>query len=229
MYKKHEFSRPKFQTENAFQNYTTSLKIPIKVLKYALYGGVTGMTPKQFNYLNGYSNKYWGWGCEDEDMAIRISNANMTIEEVNDGRFTMIKHPRDTGNGQNWERFYLLADASERHYRDGLSDLQFYLVNLAEQPLYTHIEVNIGESYLGSLLDSNAPIKANRHRKTAIITDDEIIVDEYRQFIFHTILISSSAFTLYFTIGVIEKLVKCCLRIYSKLSHSNYTKLKTVT
>ena len=84
-------------------------------------------------------------------MAIRISNANMTIEEVNDGRFTMIKHPRDTGNGQNWERFYLLADASERHYRDGLSDLEFFLVSLEEKPLYTHIEVNIGKSQLGSV------------------------------------------------------------------------------
>lgn len=29
------------------------------------------MTPEQFYKVNGYSNAYWDWGAEDDDMFIR--------------------------------------------------------------------------------------------------------------------------------------------------------------
>ena len=29
--------------------------------------------------LNGFSNQYWGWGGEDDDMSKRIKAANLTI------------------------------------------------------------------------------------------------------------------------------------------------------
>ena len=36
-----------------------------------LVGGVLNMRTQHFQKLNGYSNLYWGWGAEDDDMAYR--------------------------------------------------------------------------------------------------------------------------------------------------------------
>ena len=36
-----------------------------------LVGGVLTVRTDHFQLLNGYSNLYWGWGAEDDDMAYR--------------------------------------------------------------------------------------------------------------------------------------------------------------
>ncbi|KAE8621229.1 hypothetical protein XENTR_v10004732 [Xenopus tropicalis] len=76
-------------------------------LRYKGYfGGVTAMTREQFQKVNGYSNKYWGWGGEDDDLRQRVVVQKMTVvrppAEV--ARYTMIFHTRDSGNEVNSQR-----------------------------------------------------------------------------------------------------------------------------
>jgi len=42
-------------------------------------GGVTAFTRDQFEKVNGYSNRFWGWGGEDDEMFLRVRAKGMNI------------------------------------------------------------------------------------------------------------------------------------------------------
>lgn len=39
----------------------------------AIFGGISAMTVQQLRSINGFSNRYWGWGGEDDDLADRCA------------------------------------------------------------------------------------------------------------------------------------------------------------
>ncbi|VDN44806.1 unnamed protein product [Gongylonema pulchrum] len=39
-------------------------------------GGILLLTMHDFKALNGMSNKYWGWGLEDDEFYLRLRDAN---------------------------------------------------------------------------------------------------------------------------------------------------------
>lgn len=41
-------------------------------------GGILMLTLKDFKMVNGLSNKYWGWGLEDDEFYLRLRDANLT-------------------------------------------------------------------------------------------------------------------------------------------------------
>ena len=44
------------------------------------FGGVTMFTTEAFKKINGYSNKYWGWGYEDTDLLFRCKVKNIDLD-----------------------------------------------------------------------------------------------------------------------------------------------------
>ena len=50
-------------------------KLPYK----GLFGGVSAMSLQHFEKVNGFSNQYWGWGGEDDDMAKRLESNKLKI------------------------------------------------------------------------------------------------------------------------------------------------------
>ena len=36
-----------------------------------IFGGVSAVSAEQFKAVNGYPNRYWGWGGEDDDLSER--------------------------------------------------------------------------------------------------------------------------------------------------------------
>mgnify|MGYP001234128135 CR=1 FL=1 len=45
------------------------------------FGGVTMFTKEDFKTINGFSNEYWGWGFEDDDLLIRCIQSDLEIDK----------------------------------------------------------------------------------------------------------------------------------------------------
>ncbi|NXA38224.1 B4GT4 galactosyltransferase, partial [Eudromia elegans] len=114
-------------------------------LRYQGYfGGVTALTREQFSKVNGFSNNYWGWGGEDDDLRIRVEMQKMRVMRPSPdvARYTMIFHTRDQGNEENGERMKLLRQASRMWKTDGLNSCSYKLLSVEHNPLYINITVD---------------------------------------------------------------------------------------
>lgn len=58
------------------------------------------MTKTQFEKVNGFSNMFWGWGGEDDDMSSRIRAVGLHISRYpnNIARYTMLRHRKEKAN-----------------------------------------------------------------------------------------------------------------------------------
>ena len=45
------------------------------------FGGVTMFNKEDFELINGFSNEYWGWGFEDDDILIRCLNSALELDK----------------------------------------------------------------------------------------------------------------------------------------------------
>ncbi|NWI14846.1 B4GT4 galactosyltransferase, partial [Crypturellus soui] len=114
-------------------------------LRYQGYfGGVTALTREQFSKVNGFSNNYWGWGGEDDDLRIRVEMQKMRVMRPSPdvARYTMIFHTRDQGNEENGERMKLLRQVSRTWKTDGLNSCTYKLLSVEHTPLYINITVD---------------------------------------------------------------------------------------
>jgi len=45
----------------------------------SIFGGVSAMMVEHFMQVNGFSNMFWGWGGEDDDMFNRLQEKKLYI------------------------------------------------------------------------------------------------------------------------------------------------------
>ncbi|XP_012935552.1 beta-N-acetyl-D-glucosaminide beta-1,4-N-acetylglucosaminyl-transferase [Aplysia californica] len=108
-----------------------------------LLGGVLGFTKDQYKAVNGFSNLYFGWGAEDDDMFLRLKKKRMDYHRKGKdvGLYDMIRHSRDKG----WEpinsRFSITHFSTRRIDDDGLNTAVYSRTSLRQLPLYTWIRV----------------------------------------------------------------------------------------
>ncbi|CAL1527173.1 unnamed protein product [Lymnaea stagnalis] len=112
-----------------------------------IYGGVSAINKEHFQLINGFSNMFFGWGGEDDDMASRIRHKGLKITRypMEIARYRMIKHSKDSGNEQNPQRFALLKTTSQRIETDGLNSLVYSVEKVEALPTHLRIVVLINE------------------------------------------------------------------------------------
>ncbi|CAK8688492.1 unnamed protein product [Clavelina lepadiformis] len=124
------------------------------------YGGVTAIRTEHYKLVNGHSNRFWGWGGEDNDMETRISDQNLTIDAVNEtiGRYKMIEHIHPwwfspiSGVGSSYrkhttkpKKVQAKKEEENSNYKDtsGISDMKYTVTEIDRKRLWTRISLDI--------------------------------------------------------------------------------------
>ncbi|XP_032407935.1 beta-1,4-galactosyltransferase 2-like [Xiphophorus hellerii] len=126
------------------------LSVAIDKFNYILssvtaFGGVSLLTKEQFSKVNGFSNTFWGWGGEDDDLYNRITVRGMSITRPDAGiaKYKMIKHGRDLHNEVNPENAVKTQKTAENIETDGLNSLNFTVNEILKDVLFTLISVDV--------------------------------------------------------------------------------------
>ena len=100
------------------------------------------MTVDQFRQVNGFSNMFWGWGGEDDDMSNRLRQKKLYISRypANIARYRMLRHSKDKANP---DRFKYLYSGAKRMAKDGYNSLKYKPVKIEYKRLYTWILVDL--------------------------------------------------------------------------------------
>ncbi|CAF1565025.1 unnamed protein product [Rotaria magnacalcarata] len=110
-----------------------------------LIGGVLNIRTEHFLTVNGYSNLYWGWGAEDDDLYYRLKEVSLKVlrPPSSIARYKMLQHKKRTPSIWN-KRAKLLYSAAKRYTWDGVSSARYNLTSVTAYPLFTHIYVDVG-------------------------------------------------------------------------------------
>ncbi|RUS70079.1 hypothetical protein EGW08_022154 [Elysia chlorotica] len=126
-------------------------KFKYRLIYNWLIGGVLGLTRDQYQRVNGFSNLYFGWGSEDDDMRLRMYSTNMTVyrRPQSVGLYDMIIHRRDKRWRPNNGRFEITWMATNRTHIDGINTVKYTLTSMEKKPLFIHmrIAVNMADVY----------------------------------------------------------------------------------
>jgi hypothetical protein len=128
-------------------------------------GGVLLSRPDIFESVNGFSNGYWGWGSEDDDLYLRFWSCDIDVEHA-PGRYRSLAHMEASAIVDNYDRFrqvlrkraqtrhesvpveprvfrrappgvFFRSDESQHWSADGLSTLRFTVVENMPLGRYT--------------------------------------------------------------------------------------------
>lgn len=128
-------------------------------------GGVLAFRPTDFERTNGFPNNYWGWGLEDDQLALRMARCQISCLRVKRGCFTdldpvnmkgfldagdpaVIKEHLPWYNAEMFRRRELTLD--EDWTSNGLRSLRFRVLHRqVNRPVVQHVVVELDASGVG--------------------------------------------------------------------------------
>lgn len=123
------------------------MSVAIDCFKYKLpykemFGGVSAISTKHFRMINGFSNSFWGWGGEDDDMSNRIRHHKLFISRYPPtiARYIMLSHRKEKPSPN---RYDVLKLGQQKYDKDGLNTLKYSVVKSKDLLLYTWILVKV--------------------------------------------------------------------------------------
>ena len=106
------------------------------------FGGSVALHWSHFHQINGYPNRMWGWGGEDDELYKRVTTKGIKIKYLDQkiGRFKCLDHDPTETNEHRWQQ---LRHSLEFMSKDGLNSLNYSVNKIIYQSHYTHVFANI--------------------------------------------------------------------------------------
>ncbi len=136
----------------SYESQPAHLACSVSQFNYGLpydgyFGGVVVFTREDYVKINGYSNEYWGWGAEDDDILHRCKMAGLQTIRKCEGRLNSLDHNRNIV----WEEYHKNIEkvretwaGSENWKNDGLNSCTEYdIISIEKVNTRTHIKVSI--------------------------------------------------------------------------------------
>ena len=128
---------------------TCHISSRISTWKYKLpyadnYGGVTLFNSKVFELVNGFSNEYFGWGGEDDDMLLRVKRNNIPYYH-RPCIFDALPHRHNkeaTTYNNNTRILQSVIDKQHDTLADGLNNCTYNVISV-KKTNYKHIKVTL--------------------------------------------------------------------------------------
>jgi hypothetical protein len=110
------------------------------------FGGVTMFDRTSFRKINGFSNEYWGWGLEDDDLRERCKTYGVTITHREGGKFDSLPHPKHENDPSKeaLDSYHKRAGLPSAIATDGLSTCVYSLVDSKAGAFTTWLLVDVG-------------------------------------------------------------------------------------
>jgi len=148
-----EDDRCLYRCDGTPQHYSVAIdKFHYRLPYRKIFGGITQFEKNDFLAINGYSNEYWGWGGEDDDMFRRVTVAGgFKIRRPSSryARYRMMSHSREKTNARNSKRRQLVnrwrfADFVQefRWKNEGLNQTNYDVVSRKFTKIYVNITVD---------------------------------------------------------------------------------------
>jgi len=129
-------------------------------LPYSTYfGGVVGFTPLSYSHVNGFSNQFWGWGGEDDDLYNRVVNNGFNIVSSSSGKFISMSHERNKGNLQNNLKTLNTPNRSNDGLKNVYSYANSFVTKLSDNEI--HVVVNTNSSMCPKIQSTKQYVSKN--------------------------------------------------------------------
>lgn len=112
------------------------------------FGGVVGMNKEYYKMVNGFSNRFQGWGGEDDHLYKRFLGKGITPQRRMGNRFENFVHPhmdiRPGGkdwNDPDYQSNLSILREKNIDYNEGLSTAEYKIHSIEEHRECIHLKV----------------------------------------------------------------------------------------
>jgi xylosylprotein 4-beta-galactosyltransferase len=95
-------------------------------------GGILILTCEDFALVNGMSNKYWGWGLEDDEFYVRLKEHNIRVvrpQGIKTGINDTFRHVHRSDHKRDQVKLFNQREVTRRRDRKtGLDNVQYRLI-----------------------------------------------------------------------------------------------------